>query len=306
MSSNGNDLVSVIITTYYRDEPLRRAIENVLDQTYDPIEIIVVDDSGESYAEELVSEFESVEYVPHEENQGQIEAWHTGFAQAKGEFIQLHDDDDWIDSSKIEYQINEFYQEDVDIVFSNIKENNEKIISPEYDMCGSFLKQVLSHNSYPCQTTSMLIRSNILEDVFPLTYYPGGTDIVLQIELSQQANFHHLDEVLIYRDTTGESQGGSVDAYKSHLQLIDDYSGLYDKYPEEFELRVRAGRWRKLGHAHLRDHVWSFSAISSFSRAFHIHPGVSGEYLELLIASIFGKPGFFMGSLVKSVITREN
>jgi len=301
-----DSLVSVIITTYYRDEPLYRAIENVLGQTYDPIEIIVVDDSGESYAEELVSKFQSVEYVSHEENRGQIEAWHTGFAQAKGEFIQLHDDDDWIDPSKIEQQIKELSREDVDIVFSNIKENGERIITPDYDMDDDFLKQILSHNSYPCQTTSMLIRSNVLENVFPLTYYPGGTDIVLQIELSQQANFHHLDETLTYRDTTGESQGASVDAYKSHLQLIDDYGELYAGYPEEFELRVRADRWRKLGHAYLRNHIWSFSAIWSFSRAFHIQPGVSGEYLELLIASIFGKPGFTMGRLVKSVITREN
>lgn len=291
----------MIITTYYRDEALRRAIENVLEQTYEKMEMIVVDDSGESYAEEVVSEFDSVKYIPHKENQGQIEAWHTGYSQAKGEFIQLHDDDDWIDPSKIKQQVKELTQKDSDVVFSNIMENGECVISPEYDLNGDFLKQILAHNSYPCQTTSMLIRSSILEEIFPLKYYPGGTDIVLQIELYHRANFCHLDRVLTYRDTTGDSQGGSVEAYKSHLKMIDDYGRLYDSYSDEFELRVRAERWRKLGHAYLRDEIWSFSAILSFSKALFIHPGINWYYLQLLVASILGKFGFYIGSRIKSI-----
>ena len=41
-----NDLISVIITTYKRGDKLENAIKSVINQTYNNIEIIVVDDNS--------------------------------------------------------------------------------------------------------------------------------------------------------------------------------------------------------------------------------------------------------------------
>jgi len=53
-----DDLVSVIVPTYYRNDRLRDTIGSVEAQTYDPIETIVVDDSGEAHARPVADEFD--------------------------------------------------------------------------------------------------------------------------------------------------------------------------------------------------------------------------------------------------------
>jgi glycosyltransferase involved in cell wall biosynthesis len=101
---NSNGLVSVVIPTYYRNDGLRRAIESALSQTYDPVEVIVVDDSGERYAEPVAREYD-VTYIAHEENLGGNPARNTGIKAASGEYIQLLDDDDRLLPEKLERQI---------------------------------------------------------------------------------------------------------------------------------------------------------------------------------------------------------
>lgn len=98
-------MVSVVITTYKRaPEILRRAIDSVRGQTYTDWELIVVDDSPESYQDrprvrELVeaSGDARIRYIAHEVNQGACAARNTGLEAARGAYIAyLDDDDEWL------------------------------------------------------------------------------------------------------------------------------------------------------------------------------------------------------------------
>ena len=104
-------LVSVIIPTYKRPEMLNRAIWSVLNQTYKNIEIIVVDDNGadtdfQKASEAVCNNFkENIKYLVHKHNKGGSAARNTGWRNASGEYVTFLDDDDEIDSKKIEMQI---------------------------------------------------------------------------------------------------------------------------------------------------------------------------------------------------------
>lgn len=105
---NGPDpLVSVVITTYDRPEYLSGAIETAIEQTYENLEVIVVDDgSTERYVEGVVAEFpESVTYVQHKKNKGLSAARNTGIRNSNGEFIAFLDDDDRWHKTKIARQV---------------------------------------------------------------------------------------------------------------------------------------------------------------------------------------------------------
>ena len=101
-------LVSTIITTYKRSNMLKRAIISVLEQDYNNIEVIVVDDNDEnteyrSEVEQVMTEFESdsrILYLKHKKNLNGAFARNTGIKHAKGELITFLDDDDYFEGNR--------------------------------------------------------------------------------------------------------------------------------------------------------------------------------------------------------------
>lgn len=108
-----NKLVSVIIPTYSRPEFIKRAIKSVLNQSYKPIEIIVVDDNGRNTenqveTEKTLSSFiksNQIKYIIHETNRNGSAARNTGAQASHGEYITFLDDDDVLLPEKIAKQV---------------------------------------------------------------------------------------------------------------------------------------------------------------------------------------------------------
>ena len=107
------DLVSLIIPTYSRADYILRAINSVLNQTYQPIEIIVVDDNGIGTANQIDTEkklscyirTQKISYIKHEVNKNGSAARNTGIKVSQGEYIVFLDDDDELLPLKIETQV---------------------------------------------------------------------------------------------------------------------------------------------------------------------------------------------------------
>jgi hypothetical protein len=89
-----HDLVTVVIPDYNHARYVGDAIESVLAQTYQHVEILVVDDGSTDDSEEVVARFGTrVRYVK-QENKGLSAARNTGIELARGEFIAVLDADD--------------------------------------------------------------------------------------------------------------------------------------------------------------------------------------------------------------------
>ncbi|MFB6284675.1 MAG: glycosyltransferase family 2 protein, partial [Halobacteria archaeon] len=106
MKSHGKPVVSAIITTYQRHELCKRAVNSVLDQTYEDIELTVVEDGSNSGIDSwLDKKISDAEYVKHEENRGLAAARNTGIEHTTGELVAFLDDDDGWKPTKIEKQV---------------------------------------------------------------------------------------------------------------------------------------------------------------------------------------------------------
>lgn len=95
LSSKGSHaLFSVIIPTYNRAFIIQEAIESVLQQEIDNVEIIVVDDGSTDNTKEVLEPyFKKIRYI-YQENQGISGARNTGLQRATGKYISFLDSDD--------------------------------------------------------------------------------------------------------------------------------------------------------------------------------------------------------------------
>ena len=99
--------VSVIIPTRNRAGFLGSAIRSVLSQTFDDLEIVVVDDASADQTMDVVRGFGDVRvrYIRHQTNKGQGATRNDGIKQAAGAYIAfLDDDDEWL-PGKLEKQV---------------------------------------------------------------------------------------------------------------------------------------------------------------------------------------------------------
>lgn len=88
-------LVTVMMCTYNRREPLRVAIRSVLDQTHRDFEIVIVRDGGEDVAD-IVRSFDDdrIMYLARDNNRGKGASLNEGLAAARGKYVAYLDDDD--------------------------------------------------------------------------------------------------------------------------------------------------------------------------------------------------------------------
>ena len=95
-------LISVIIPVYNVEPYLPKCLESVCNQTYDNLEIILIDDGSTDNSGQICdmwAERDSRIVVIHKENGGVSAARNDGLKRAKGELIGFVDSDDWVEPS---------------------------------------------------------------------------------------------------------------------------------------------------------------------------------------------------------------
>jgi glycosyltransferase involved in cell wall biosynthesis len=98
-------LVSVVIPTYNQASYLGEAIESVLTQTYQRIELIVVDDGSTDGTPEVIAGYAGRMTAIRQENHGAAHALNVGLQAARGDFICWLSSDDAYLPDKIERQV---------------------------------------------------------------------------------------------------------------------------------------------------------------------------------------------------------
>lgn len=93
-------MISVIIPIYNVEQYLRQCIESVCNQTFQDLEIILVDDGSTDRSGEICDEFAGKDkriVVIHKQNRGLVSARQAGVKAALGELIGWVDGDDWVE-----------------------------------------------------------------------------------------------------------------------------------------------------------------------------------------------------------------
>ena len=164
--------VSIIIPTYNRVDLLPRAINSVLNQTFQDFELIVVDDGSTDNTKQVVEEFQKkdkrIKYIWQENSGAPAKPRNTGIKNSQGEYIALLDhDDEWL-PEKLEKQLEIFEknrQTNLGFVGCNaliVKEDKiQEYKTPKYK---NILLEILERN-FIWSCSSVMIKKSVLDKV---------------------------------------------------------------------------------------------------------------------------------------------
>ncbi len=159
--------ISVIIPTYNRYTLLKRAITSLYNQTYQPKEIIVVDDGATDDTFQIKNDFPEILYI-YQANRGVSAARNVGIQKASCKWIAFLDSDDEFHPQKLQKQV-EFHKKNPAILMSYTAENwirngKEVKIPKKYRKIGKdiFLENLSYCNIAP---SSVFLHRKILDDV---------------------------------------------------------------------------------------------------------------------------------------------
>ena len=99
-------LISIIIPVYNSESYLEKCIDSVLAQTYENIEVILVDDGSTDMSPIICDKYVQIDervVVIHQPNQGQADARNNGIMSSRGQYLSFIDSDDFVEPDYIEY-----------------------------------------------------------------------------------------------------------------------------------------------------------------------------------------------------------
>lgn len=223
-------LISVVIPTYEDSELIDRAIDSVKRQTYNNVEIIIVDSSGVPELESLAKADSEIKYL-FEPPSNPATARNRGIAEANGEVIGFCDADDYWLEEKLSHQIPKL-KEEADIVYSDeylLKDGSRSlrpslpIQSPDDHHIDYFRKLGVGSRSVLCRRECLIEES--FDESFDLREDPH-----LWTRLFARFSPARVAEPLSVKCHREESITGDADAaYQAQCKEISD---LLHRFPE--------------------------------------------------------------------------
>jgi len=225
-------LVSVVITTYNRPSYLQAAVESVGEQTYEPIELVVVDDHSTTPARDVLSDqavaqFHQFQCVRHEENRGANAARNTGIEASSGEFIAFLDDDDRWKPTKIQRQVERFQQDDdIGVVYTGLTTIYEGERGEERPPEVENMTKALLCRNVVGSPSAVMVRTAVARETPLDERFPCWADLEWYVNLSTKTRFERIPEPLVIYE------------FDSHNRLSDDFEKTrtgYELFTTEFD-----------------------------------------------------------------------
>ena len=187
-SSSGDDLrISVVIINYNYGEFIEKCIHSVLEQSYRPFQIVIVDDGSNDNSRSIIEKYSNVVEPIFQTQSGHVEAANSGFSRAFGEVCIFLDSDDLL------------YEECLASIRDNWDSNLAKIqFRLDTIDCDGFNQDMPFPNFGIALTSSEVKRQAIEFGVYPWTVSSGNAYSVAFLR-----NVFPIDSKVIYRSPDG-------------------------------------------------------------------------------------------------------
>jgi glycosyltransferase involved in cell wall biosynthesis len=267
--------VSVVIPTHDRPDRLKEAVDSVLAQNIDGVEIVVVDDGSDPPAKVAV---DGATLVRHDVSGGPSAARNRGVAVASAPVIAFLDDDDRFLPDKLARCLGCFEQwpEAVAVIHGSAYKPPPRPsgIEPRLE---DDPQRLMLHQQPPSPAGVVVRRDAHLKVLFDESFR-GAEDLDYLIRLAAIGPFVVVDEVL---SEIGQS-GDELSAI-SLQSRIDARIRLGEKHGHLFDREARSFYFLRLGHLHRRA-GHRFASLSAFAKSVWLRPARLSAWKGLVAA----------------------
>lgn len=286
-----NRLISVIIPTYKRPySMIEKAINSVLGQTYNNLELIIVDDSPESFDNRKEIEYnislindKRIKYIKHKINKGACAARNTGINHSKGEYIAfLDDDDEWL-YNKLEEQMCYLDNYSLDMVscyWIECKDNSERTVKINKEYNGNTEYEKLLNGNYIGSTSFVLIKRLCFDECGLFNEsLKSCQDWDMWIRISKKFNIGYVDKPLVkyYIHNSERISTTNNNQLDGQISILDIYKNDLNKYPKALKNQLLN---LSLIYFYRRDYK---NGVKTFKRAVRIKPSNTKSELRMFM-----------------------
>lgn len=255
-----NPTVSVIIPAYNHEQFIGPAVESVLQQSWEDLELLVIDDGSIDGTGEVVQGFNDprLTYV-WQENQDAYNTLNRGLEMARGRYLSILNSDDVYLTDRLEVLIREQKRSRAHCFFTDvipISDSGDEFADPDfgwnqwhqknrnfYFQCGDLYTAFLKGN-FMVTTSNLFLTREAAEKVgkFCSLRYLHDYDYIFRVMLScpDQVVYLHDMKLLQYRIHEGNTLGeAAIIGREQDQQVIKKY--LLARVPEELKDLVSAG-----------------------------------------------------------------
>ncbi|OGX57910.1 MAG: hypothetical protein A2447_01900 [Omnitrophica WOR_2 bacterium RIFOXYC2_FULL_38_12] len=254
-----NPLISVIMPTYNRSTMAGNAAISVLQQSYNNIELIIVDDGSSDGTKDIIKALNDtrIKYIRHETNKGGSAARNTGIKSSKGDYLSFIDDDNIWMPEILELQYKTFSNSSPDIgivyVWQEVRslENNELLWKTQPTLKGNLKGQFLYGQGIGGM--NFLTRRECLNKIGLFDEnLKACQDWDLLKRLSEHYSFDFIPKELVVYYIHPERISTNLES------LILGRTRMVEKYLDEFKLHpeVLTTHYKRIGKMHCINGTW--------------------------------------------------
>ena len=242
--------ISLIVPIYGVEKYIAKFAESALDQTYQDLQFIFVNDGTKDRSMEILRDLIANRYahlqsrivIIDKENGGLPSARKAGLDVAEGEYVLFADSDDWMETDAVEKVMAKAEETHADIIyFDLIKEyGNRTSYKREREYTGAtkddFIVNMFNYKSFGYTVTKCFKRKLYTENVIYFPKLGMHEDIYLMSQIIFYAkSLAHIPEALYHYRKDNPDSFCAQDRLKRHVSSTTNLLDLYEHYRDNLK-----------------------------------------------------------------------
>lgn len=233
--------VSIIIPVYNVEQYLGRCLDSLLEQSFEDIEIICINDMSPDDSEKILSEYagrypDKITVLKNEENLGPGRSRTKGIEIARGEYIMFVDSDDYVAKDYVSTYLE--HAEAFDVVVGGYTKDihGRLVVHTVPDSAWSIL-------TYPIGCAKLFRKDFIVRNHIDFSDIRCGEDIFFSLSVFYcKARYRVIDYAGYYYYYNEKSTTSTLSYDKKHEEFV---SGIYDRFLEKYDINAVSEKRRR-------------------------------------------------------------